>query len=757
MIKRFSTHSYLFRISILFLLYLICIFFPLHAFAQSNAMSATVPPRASDFQFDFSTGNGQATVNENTSITYDIHYGAHASAGTPTTVTIIADFSNDTVAGEHILAYVTGSATNGYTNSVPIIDLVQRTITWTIPSLPAGVTDQIVSFQLKTTGNNLNTDLAPFTVKATMNNQYIQFPEQSITKQYHFLGIIPTTATQKPPEQLAFSTISLLGVSDTTLTITVNTSVPAIDTVVYGTSPNRLDKRLESSPLLATHQTLTLSKLTPNTTYYLKVIATDRTTPPVISEIYSFTTAKRPYVSPLEKSSVIFLSDNHVLSLFNPQEALPLFILPKNFSYSIRLQITNGAFISHIQAILRKRLIPGRTPTQSPNTTIQEGMLEEITNEVFEGGLKTPAIPDTYQLFFRISDTAGNIQEIPIANITVSNYLRVMDALTHQPIESAQVTLFYQNFTSGTYTLLSPQLFSATNPLYTNTSGESIIFLPQGHYKATITAIGYKQQKVTFTLGANPSEIYPTIFLTREPFSLTTLLIYYGTILLDTLQKIKLALQGISLSSRFFDSNALLITITLGVLSFLSFTKRLKIPPHSFLNYFIPSGIARLRTTLTRIILRGAVIDQETKKSLGDAEVYLLDEKTQKVLGHILTKSDGSFAFSVLSSIPYSFNVMKDNYAEAQFSSEEASQKAYLFPMVKNAEEKSSKERVLFLVTKVVVLMVECFLVLSCISEIFIGIMLGFEKTSMFLLFSLINLVLWLRHLMRFHSNKHGF
>src|SRR5579885_1708452 len=109
------------------LLCVLCLasYFVIHAKAvfadQSLQVSATVPPRTSDYQFDFSQTSGQTNVQQDQILTYQITYGARASAGQTTVLTLTADYSHDSISGIDILDYVPGSASDGYGNAPPVV------------------------------------------------------------------------------------------------------------------------------------------------------------------------------------------------------------------------------------------------------------------------------------------------------------------------------------------------------------------------------------------------------------------------------------------------------------------------------------------------------------------------------------------------------------------------------------------------------------------------------------------------------------
>jgi len=69
-----------------------------------------------------------------------------------------------------VLNYIVDSATTAYGGTQPVIDTVNRTIAWTIASLPAETTDQSVSFMLITNSNYSASQKVGFTIGAYLTD-----------------------------------------------------------------------------------------------------------------------------------------------------------------------------------------------------------------------------------------------------------------------------------------------------------------------------------------------------------------------------------------------------------------------------------------------------------------------------------------------------------------------------------------------------------------------------------------------------------
>src|SRR5579872_6889680 len=68
-----------------------------HADIQHNTdVTAFIPPKTSDYQFDFIAQDGQTTVTNGSIMTYQITYGVNQSANfAATNTTIVVNWSND--------------------------------------------------------------------------------------------------------------------------------------------------------------------------------------------------------------------------------------------------------------------------------------------------------------------------------------------------------------------------------------------------------------------------------------------------------------------------------------------------------------------------------------------------------------------------------------------------------------------------------------------------------------------------------------
>lgn len=785
----------------LFVYWIIGLFTPKIAADTGNlSVSAVVPPNNTDYQLNFVSTDGITTANQNTTLSYRITYGAQTSAGLTTATTIKVDYSADTAPDTtDVLDYVLGSATQGYGNVNPVIDTVNRTITWTI-NLPAGVTNQTVDFQLKTNSNYTGSSTVPLTIKTTLSNQYVTLPTQSINQSYVFdpALVTPTptptptpTATPTPtpgptstpgpgpthtptptiaitatptPTPFSFMNIDIRGVTGSSVTLAIQTSKTSNIIIKYGTSPQALSNTITKSSQKDTYEVL-LDTLKPQTTYYFQITSVDANGNSITSDIFTITTATKSDEPEVKADTVSFISSDIVL--YAPKllpegqpQPKPLVVLPQNTNYNFRFQVTRPETIKKVQGIIRNKFVLGiiSQSVEEPNTTITN--LIETQAGVYEGRLKAPLIPGSYEAFAKIYDTNGNIVERKIVDVNVSQPLRIYNKRTHQPIEAAQVFIYYQNFRTKKYQPLPPQLFPIHNPSYTNLHGEIIYPLPQGTYKAHIQALGYAEKEITFTLGDSPDEDYPAVLLTETPFNLLTLWHYYTSIISDATGKTRVFIADLSQSFRFFELNALIATAILVFLTLLSFSTRIHIPLRYLLSYFIHfAKITAVKHKLGNLI-KGRIFDKESGKEIANALVYLVESQKETILAHTNSDKNGNFLFKTLPQTGYDIQVMADGYEPTIFRESEihaVDLGGYLLNIEKRVATPSIFTRMEIFSGKLLDICFETLLIASLLFEISLGYALGWEKTIVFLIISIINLILWLIHLSHLRSEKNIF
>ncbi len=755
-------------------IFVACIFLLLPPFLpqQSQAdesASITVPPQSSDYQFQFSSLDSGTQFPQDTTLTYQVIYGALSSGNLSSTIHIVINWSNDlSPDNSELLSYILGSATNGYNGSTPVVDLNNHTITWTINAFPAGTTDQILTFQMKSTSNYTGSSSAPFTLSAHMNNEYVTLPTQSITQYYVFnpslvtptpfpsvtptpMAITPTaepgaTPTSTPtlvptitptPTPLLQS-IRFTSISDTSTTVNIQTTRSVSILANYGTSPQNLSQQITSSSLSSVTN-LSFSELVPQTTYYFQLILTQPDGQTSTSEIFSFTTASRAIPHNIDPASVVFVSSDIVL--FAPTSATssaqPMIIVPQKSPYAFHFQLTNASSILSVAVILRVQSIQSILSINSFDPTDVLTYLTQTTPGVFEGSLISPTTPGTYTLTVRITDTTGSISEQKLATIFVSAPLSVIDAVSGNGIEAAQLTFYYQDPRTKQYHLLPQQIFPLPNPQYSDRNGIVRIPLPEGNFKIHTEKLGYRSMNTYFVLN-NENYSYPVIQLIPQHLTPLIVLQEVGRNIQDFFSQGKMVLLALANSYRFAQTNAILTLIILCLLSYILLSKTIRIPLASFLHYF-------LLFTNRKIVLPTAyhaqLVAQDTLLPVSKADIYLIG-LNNRVYAHTITSENGMFSFNAGVHKSDILDIFAPGFFPHRQSAGEEKQVIYLarkqrqvvFPFL----EQVTKRGISFLF--------EIVLTLSFIFEFAAGVMLGWGYVLPFMILSGINLILWIIH-----------
>lgn len=767
---------------------------------QNLSVSATIPPKQSDFVFNMAATDGQTTVPQETTLSYQITYGATSEGETfPTSITV--DFSdNDAPNGLPLLRYVLGSASTAYGNIQPVVDLNNDTITWNLPDLPTG-TDQL-TFKLQTTSNYTGGTTVPLKIQATMHNDYVNSIKTITNQAYHATSIpvepTPTqsgptnaattatpvpqgnqtanptqtqdqspisptiiplpTQTPTPPASVQFNTVSFSSITQNTATIRIETNNPSTLVIRYGKSPGELTGSLTDSTETTIHN-VTLTSLTPDTDYYLQITARDDQNTTITSEIFTFRTARVSAQPQVNRQSLIFTSSDLVIFATNGEETgIPTIVLPQNIVYTFRFSLNRKQPIKKLMVLIRNTNVLGITSEDTGDPSTTGVTIVDRGNGTFEGTLKSPLTKGTYELYTRIWDTNGNLNETSLAYIRVTQPLTVISQ-DKKPIEAAKVLFSAYNSRSKEYELMSPETFPIKNPSSTDRLGQLHLPLPQGKYKIRVSAIGFKTKEVLFHIGAFTGGDYPIITLRSEPFTIGAALTYYWQTVTDALMITRVYLKDIASSSRFFELNAMLIVVSFIFLTLFAFSSRLRIPLDALTMYFLHLlQIHHGQQIDTKI--QGKIVDEQGTTPLPQTHVYLIDAHSSSIVGHATTDKDGSFVLKKLAGHPYTLQVMKENYEPItllESDIEGGNRGGYLLSLRKHPKGSSFHERILVFFEKCLDMFFEALLLLSLGFELSLGYILGWEKATPFLIISVVNLLLWLIHLTHLHKQKGDF
>jgi hypothetical protein len=726
-------------------------------------VSATVPADSEDYEAEISkisTGNEFSEGNE---IEYEISYGS--SASTATDITLKAHWSLGTIEDQssatvEVLEYVSGSASNAYNSTPPVIDLSNRTITWQINAFPGNTNNQTVRFKVKTTNNFSGTKKVSFTHQASILFPGGETVPSTITSFYKKSTGSSSSSTRSPSPtpipKLTFNEIEIRNLTDTNSTLYFQTNQPASIEIFYGTNLQSLNKRVSSNRLLA-NQFINISGLTPDTKYYYRVIVKNSSGETLTSDIYTFTTAKSSKDIPVvNKNSFVVTSDDKVI--FNPAilkegESNKL-IIPQGTIFNFTFALDSGVQAKRVQAIVRtskgeklssKVLGVIDFPITSKALASTEIVdLIEIKPGVYSGKLKSLEVPGNYELYTRITDYNGNIVEQKLNDIKVINKLKVYSAKTKKPLEGVRLRTYIYNSTNKTYSFLSPQSYSLQNPAFTNFKGETDMILPVGRYKIIASNIGYKEKSVEFSIGENGD--YPQIYLESTGITPYSFLRYHiNSVKYIFGPKTVAYFDELSKSVRFFDLTATTVLGALVIFTFLAFAKKHHIPVSGVASYFYYMLDHKKRN---ENYVHG-VVYSEKNVPVASANVYLTDKENEKIIGSTKTNKMGEFFFR---SKPEnkSILVMAKGFKNTPLL--DYNPKEHLkFKVVLEGSHEGIHfiHNLTKIYTWILGISFETLAIITVIFEILFLMHFGFLKTAPFLIISVINLLLWtmfLRH-----------
>jgi hypothetical protein len=757
-------------------------------FAQAINVTGSIAPKTSDFQLAFTSLTAAESVAQGNTLTYQITYGSHLYYAAP--ITVEASWGEGTIQGDNtsvdIVNYVSNSASTAYGNTSPIIDLINRKITWNIISFPGQTTDKTITFSLKTNSNYTGTKIVSFQTKTVLSNQSLVLPEISVTKTYLYDSSLAPTITTTPipptptetPSKVATSTppqasrvvtptplpiqapsftdISIRSISDKIVTLFIQTAQNTKIELYFGKFANNLSEKIIDAQVMKDHE-IALDTLDPNTTYYIKVVATNSANNIITSDIYSVKTALPSQTSTVDLHSLIITNDKSILvdpSFFqNPASYSSQVVVPKQASLEFKFTISATTDIRKVRMILRNKNVLGISTLsfddETPPSTISDTI--ELSTGSFIGRILTPKYAGNFEIFAQIFDNSGNITEKKIADLHVTENFTVLTKEKHEPIEGAQVILYYFNPRSKKFELLPPQIFLIKNPAYTDTNGQLSTALPQGRYMAKVRALGFTEQEVSFTLGSLPNEVYPQIMLSKTSSSFLSFVPYYWTIVTDVVSDFTFYLLSLSHSRRFFALNALVATMLVVSLTFLSLWARMHIPLHALISYLKH----KKELTGEAEMIKGRITHGSSKEGIAGVDIYLLLFPKNNIVSHMTTSSLGEFAFQVLANHTYTIEVMKNGYKPVIYTDSQL-KRGEMTDYVLNTQQDTISsptiKKIILFGKKLLSVLFETLLLTSLIFEFSLGHVFGWPQTLPFFVFSLLNLLIWLIHLSHVRS-----
>lgn len=546
-------------------------------------VTATIPASASDGEVSVSSNvvEGSTLVPSDTLM---VTLSYRSDLNTAQRMELVGSWDEGLIVGSgsmyvEALEYVAGTAENAYGATEPVIDTVNRTITWDISSLPPSISPYTVSFQLRvrsdiSTSQLLSTQVH---VNATLISTplaqddwdlYIQKPDDivptSTPKPTSRPSSSSSSSSQTPTPtpvlqpvsqpQSSRNTVNIDAVSADDAIITITTPTASRMKLFYGTSAKDLSHSLESSSTGLIH-VFHIENLDPDTQYFFRFIVYDRLKQSKIilrSDVYTFRTALRDALSDITSSSILW----DTLALNSVDEAqvgnYDTFVTTGS-PITIRLHVDKPELVKKMTAKIVPLLdeknvnVLGITSGEIYIPDMQSQLVELVPG-IFSGTLAAPKKPGKYRVEVKIHTIYGgfSLEKLP-GTMYVSKPITILST-SSKPVEGATVTLYRYNDITRLYERIDVAI-----PLEYKTDqlGFLRINLPYGTYKARVRAPGYKDQEHIFTLSADFPD-YPTIRLQPSGGVMVVLStlgyswresLYFLGVVLDGLAESSLAMQ----------------------------------------------------------------------------------------------------------------------------------------------------------------------------------------------------------------------
>jgi len=741
---------------------------------KNMSVTATVSPRDIDYQLTVTDTPTENDVPQGTDILYTITYGSLlVTDTTPCSIeaTLLPGrFQNVSIPSLYLADYTYGTGTKGYGNIDPVIDPITHTVTWTLPILPANTVNQSVSFYAKVNSAYTGQQEAFFDLR-------VRLITPSVTKEaYVSKGYIyrepPSSTTPTPtiipsptPIPLNINGVRIDSISQVSSIISFTTNHPTKAFLTYGTSITGTGNEV-TSPTLSRYHSIDLNELTPDTTYYVHVFATDTTGSVVRSELIKIHTATQPAITGVDEGSLIVVSNDTILNpIMETQSGSQSAVLtiPVNTNYAFQIRVPQAPYIKSIQALMRNASVLGSfwdilnpTNTQEPDTSNQQIDMTEISPGTFTGNLKTTPTIGTYYMIARITDIYNNVTEDIISEIHVVAPFTVLWSNSTDPIENARIFLSRRNDLSNAYTPLPPMFSSIKNPSYTNAAGVSSFTLPYGEYRADVSYIG-SETTVDFSINQSSDSGFPSVHLSHESASTLGLLRYYTQSFLDVfLYQTIIYVNALRASLRLFDLAAAISMAFLVILTILSFASRTYIKLTAMPKYVLHLIHSLLHTKYNTRYITGTVIDGDTRRPIALADITIVEAQSNTVVALLKTDRHGHYFFRMKRDGAYQIEILKRGYEMLAPVSYQPEYSPYHFIHVihvTHPHHQSIVQAIAWTVSTAFGLLFEALLILSFVFELLFAQYFGLMKTLPYIAISLVNLLLWIA-IMK-HNREH--
>lgn len=733
------------------------------------AVTATAPANPTDFQATLSLNPSHNAFQQGSELNYTLRYGS--SLANPTGITVEAEWDlgiaqNIGTPTEDILDYIVGSASNGYNNTPPVIDTINRKITWTISSFPANTSNQAVTFRLKTNDSYRATYPVTFAVHGRVLGPGTQTADSTVTSNYYnsnFVtptpnptcvpGSCPTatpvittpTPTPIPIPRATIQSIEIRSISSSEAAIFVAANKNVKVRINYGPTPQLLNKSAVSSTFARQH-IIDLKNLLPKNRYIFRVLVTDENGKITTSDLYSFDTAVVSKIPIILPNSLIVSSGDVLLSnSLNTSQELANIIIPYDMTYSFRFEVAPFEDIKSIRAVLRPDNVLGITSNQSYESTNTVQTIE-INPGQYIGRLQSRDGKGNFRLVFQIQDYNGNFKEEAVAKLYIVTPMTIVNATSKTGVENVKSTIYYYNYRLRKYEILSTSLTSIKNPNKSGRDGVIDTVLPEGRYKAELSSFGYKAKTVEFIIGPNASN-YPLIELTPLPFNFWSYIQYTFYNAVDIFSLLNGYIDNLKATARFLELytfGAILLFICLSLLRL----SRAYGVPIIFLPYF---ALYHLITLFYKpkhtYFVQGKIVDVITNIPIEGVLLHF-SHTNGKIINHTRTNEDGEFAVPIRNASTVKISINKRGFTPFTKTINKDELKDRLTIVMGKVQKPSTFgwETIVWYSESLGGSLFAAFLIITLIIEILFALEFGLLKALTCIIVTIGNIFLWALH-----------
>lgn len=582
----------------------------------STTVSATINPLPEAFSISISAVP-PGEVDPGADVTYTVTYSNTGQGNAPEVeIVVLWGFETDQVAD-----YVGGSASQAWGGATPSVDLVNRKIIWTIPTLPANTLDQKVTFRLRTHLTHPYVGTYRFFSEASLLVSGVTVAESDRwTNSVTYAEAYPTGVLPPGLETLSITYVRILEITAHHAKIFWLTNKPSTSEILYGLS--KAYGFSISDPTFVKEHVISLDDLTPETLYHFQVVSTTEAEK-VESEDYIFKTAKEVEVVPTVDVGSLLVRAFNLRLLPDDKNKIKLY---PNVEVEFELPIFGRNL--YVSLNLGGRVVP---------------MVSQ--KEIFSTSTKTPSGLGEHKVSVEVKDKAGNFFYRDLLILVVQRLPKVIN-FSGKPIERARVTLFRFDPFINRFAVLDLVPFRQENPTFTNKFGEYLFVIPYGRYQLVASAVGFKTYKGPTVVVLQNGIFGEDIVLQAIPVGILERLFYTARHFLEVVFEYTSDLIESLIVARLVEKLAFPLLLLSIISLFLVFLDRFGLTPKLLLSYlrFLFKKLFFIFGKKT-VPIWGTTLDSSTGDSLNLVEVKVLSSKNRRCLGTCFTDNRGEFGF----------------------------------------------------------------------------------------------------------------